>query len=223
MDHPLPVPAYGRASLPRRVPAALVAVLYGAGRLALAQELVRAWVPSVPAATVVAVPAGGPDGAADARSAVGGLLGQAGLPASSLVLAGVGGGEGAALQLAFGPGGLACAGVVACGDSLPPLRVLGSCPAQHRTKLRLVWTDEDPLFCAAALGDLLRCLRAGGLDAQGALLPRENRLPTDAGGHPAPFTLHPPLVHLGRAYVAELVAVVLASEGCYFSGRAGTG
>lgn len=223
MDHPPPLPAQGRANLPGRAPAALVALLHGAGGVAFAQELVRAWVPLVPAAAVVAVPADGPGRAADAQGAVGRLLRQAGLPASSLVLAGAAGGEGAALHLAFGPGGLACAGVVACGDGLPPLRMLGGCLAPHRARLRLVWTAEDPLFCAAALGGLLRCLRAAGLDAQGAVLPREDRPSRGAGGYPAACRLHPPLVHLGGAYVAELVAVALASASCSPSRPAGTG
>jgi len=124
----------------------------------------------------------GDDGIAKTLAQIGRRLGEAGLDASSLVLAGVGGGEEMALQLAFGQAALACAGVVACGDSLPPLRMLRGPPEVGRAKLRLVWTTDDPLFCAAALGDLLRCLRTAGLDAVGAVLQRQEALIGFRGG-----------------------------------------
>lgn len=215
MDHLLLSPDQSHA----HVRTALVAVLHSPGGTGLAHELVRAWAPSVPAAAVSTMLVDGAGGIEEAREQIGCRLDQAGLAMSSLVLAGVGGGEEAALQLVFGQAGLACAGVVACGDSLPPLRVLGGWSEARRAKLRLVWTADDPLFCAAALGDLLRCLRAAGLDAQGAVLQRQDRPSRDVDGFRPPSL---PMVHLARAYLAELVAVALGPAGRLQTRLAGT-
>jgi hypothetical protein len=207
MDHLLP-PAARHRPLART---ALVTVLHSSGGTGLADDLVRAWAPAVPAAAMsTMLVASGGGGIAETLAQIGRRLGEAGLDASSLVLAGIGGGEETALQLAFGQPALACAGVVACGDSLPPLRVLRGRPEAGRAKLRLVWTADDPLFCAAALGDLLRCLRAAGLDAAGAVLQRQDGPLRQADGR-QPSSL--PLVRLGGAYLAELVAVALGSTG----------
>ncbi len=206
MDHLLPSPARHRPS----AQTALVAVLHSSSGTELAHELVRAWAPAVPAAAMSTMLVTGNDVIAETLAQIGRRLGEAGLDASSLVLAGVGGGEETALQLAFGQAALACAGVVACGDSLPPLRVLSGRPEAGRAKLRLVWTADDPLFCAAALGDLLRCLRTAGLDAAGAVLQRQKCPSREADGR-QPSSL--PLVRLGGAYLAELVAVALGSTG----------
>jgi hypothetical protein len=139
-------------------------------------------------------------------------LSQAGLGAANLVLAGVCGAGEIALQLAFGSNALACAGILACGDMLLPLAPLARNPAASGTRLRLIWEADDPLLCAAALGGLLRCFRTTGLDAQGSVLGPETRASSDvqdsvdAGCDPSPA-----LVRLGRAYLAELVAVALGS------------
>ncbi len=200
MDHPLSWPAWQRAP----APAALVAVLHAPDGADLTSGLVRAWAPAVPAAVMSTMMIAGAGGVEEALEQIASRLGRAGLDVSRLVLAGVGGGEGTALQLVFGQAALGCAGIVACGDSLPPLLALGGLSATGRAKLRLVWTADDPLFCAEALGDLLRCFRAAGLDAQGAVVPRSNRLPPEVDGGPSL-----PLVRLSGAYLAELVAVAL--------------
>ena len=148
------------------------------------------------------------DGGREAWEKVASRLGQAGLDPSRLVLAGIGDAQNMALQLAFGQAAVGCAGVVACGNVCLPLAALAGQPMWGRPKLRLAWTAADPLFSAAALGDLLRCFRSAGLDVQGAVLPRTARLPTEAGGGPA---LCLPLVRLGGAYLAELVAVALGA------------
>jgi len=192
---------------PPSVQAALVAVLHSPRGTRLAHDLVRAWGPMVPAAVMATILVDSADGIAEPRAQIGCNLRQSGVDVSSLVLAGVGGGEQAALQLAFGQAAVPCVGVVACGDSLSPLCVLGGQPEASRAKLRLVWTAGDPLFCSAVLGDLLRCLRTAGLDAQGAVLQGRDRQPTEVHGN-----LPPPLVHLAGAYVAELVAIALSSK-----------
>lgn len=201
MDHTLPEPAQQRATAQM----ALVVVLYQAGAEQLALKLVRAWAPTVPAAILSTLHIAEEGGTEEAWGEVSSRLGRAGLDLSRLVLAGVGRAQDMALQLAFGQAA-GCTGVLACGSLLPPLAALARQPLPGRPKLRLVWTADDTLFSAAALGDLLRCLRVSGLDAQGAVLPRAVRLATELGGGPA-FDL--PLVRLGGAYVAELVAVAL--------------
>ena len=200
MNHPLPWPAWQRAP----APAALVAVLHAPGSAELAHELVRAWAPAVPTAAMSTMPVSGAGGADEALEGIADRLGRAGLNVSHLVLAGVGGGEETALQLVFGRAALGCAGVVICGDSLPPLLALGGRPAAGRAKLRLVWAADDLLLCAEALGDLLRRLRVAGLDAQGAVVPRSNRPAPGVDGGPSL-----PSVRLGGAYLAELAAVAL--------------
>lgn len=198
MNRPFPDPTRQRAA----AQAALVVVLHPANAEHVALGLVRAWAPVVPAAKLSALSVAGEDGAERAREEVADRLGQAGLDPSRLVLAGVGGAQGTALQLAFGKAASGCAGVLACGDPFLPLAALAGQPLPGWPKLRLVWTADDPLSRAAALGSLLRCLRAAGLDAQGAVLPRPDRSFLDAGALP-------PLVRRGGAYLAELVAVAL--------------
>lgn len=202
MDHTLPEPAQQRATAQM----ALVVVLYQAGAEQLALGLVRAWAPTVPAAILSTLHIAEEGGTEEAWGEVSSRLGRAGLDLSRLVLAGVGRAQDMALQLAFGQAAAGCTGVLACGNVLLPLAALAGQPLPGRPKLRLVWTADDTLFSAAALGDLLRCLRVSGLDAQGAVLPRAVRPATELGGGPA-FDL--PLVRLGGAYVAELVAVAL--------------
>lgn len=202
MNRPFPDPTRQRAA----AQAALVVVLHPANAEHVALGLVRAWAPVVPAAKLSAMSVAGEDGAERAREEVAGRLGQAGLDPSRLVLAGVGGAQGTALRLAFGKAALGCAGVLACGDPFLPLAALAGQPSPERPKLRLVWTADDPLSRAAALGSLLRCLRAAGLDAQGAVLPRPDRPFLDAGAG-----AFPPLVRRGGAYLAELVAVALST------------
>lgn len=203
--------------VPRDRPAsaetALVVVLHSWSGAEAARALTAAWAPTVPAATVLMlrVVEGGDIGEVAAQLAR--RVEQAGLEAGRMVLAGIGGAAGMTLQLAVGQGAtgrgpLACAGVLACGDVLPPLALLARRSAVQ-TQLRLVWTGDDPLFCAAALGDLLRCCRDTGVDAQGAVLARHGGASGGDHGGPAPA-----LVRLGAAYLAELVAMALdASPG----------
>ena len=200
MDHPHSVPALD----PVHTQAAMAVVLhpYDAGHAAF--TLLRAWRPVVPAAALSALTVDARNGTAQASDAILHQLERSGLSPSRLVLAGVAGGQDAALQLAFGPAAIGCAGVLALGDGLPPLGVLGGRAAEGRPKLRLAWTADDPLFCAAAMGSLLRCLRAAGLDAQGSVLARADPAAREVGGDPPPA-----LVRLGSAYLAELVAVAL--------------
>ncbi len=203
MDHSLPEQAWQRAA----ARTALVVVLHRAGAERVALGLVRAWAPAVPAAALSTLRIADEDGVGRAWQEVASRLGRAGLNPSRLVLAGVGGAQGTALRLAFEQAALGCAGVLACGGVLP-LAALAGRPSPGRPKLRLVWTADDPLFGAAALGGLLRCLRAAGLDAQGAVLPGAASPAVEAGDGPAPGL---PLVRLAGAYLAELVAVALGS------------
>ena len=204
MNHPLPEPGWQRAA----EQTVLVVVLHQAGAEHMALGLTRAWAPAVPAAVLSALCVADENGAKEVWEEVAIRLGQAGLDPSRLVLAGIGNVQDMALQVAFGQAAAGCAGVLACGNVSLPLGMLAGQPKPGRPKLRLVWTADDPPFSAAALGDLLRCLRVAGLDAQGAVLPGATRLPTEADGYPA---LDPPLVRLSRAYLAELVAVALSA------------
>ena len=185
---------------------ALVAVLHSHDGIDLAHELMLAWAPRVPAAAMSTVLVAGIGDLEGVLEQIAYRLGPAGLDVSCLGLAGVGGGEETALQLVFGQTALKCAGVVVCGDDLPPLQFSEQRPVVARAKLRLVWTADDPLLCAQALGDLLRLLRASGLDAQGTVLPRQDCPPREPGGRPVPPL---PLMRLGGSYLAELVAVAL--------------
>ena len=154
----------------------------------------------------------GSEGVDEAMAQLAQRLSRAGLDAAHLVLAGVCGAGEIALQLAFGPNALACAGILACGNMVLPLAPLARNAATSGTRLRLIWEADDPLLCAAALGGLLRCFRETGLAAQGSVLGPETRASSDvhdsvdAGCDPSPA-----LVRLGRAYLAELVAVALGS------------
>ncbi len=204
MDHPLPEPGRQRTA----AQTALVVVLHQAGAEHIALGLTRAWAPAVPAAVLLALRVADETGAKEVWEEVAGRLERAGLDSSRLVLAGVGSVQHMVLQLAFGQAAAGCAGVLACGNVLLPLAVLAGQAKPGRPKLRLVWTVDDPLFSAAALGDLLRCLRVAGLDAQGAVLPGATRLPTEADGY---LALDPSMVRLSRAYLAELVAVALSA------------
>lgn len=202
MDRSLPEPASQRTT----AQTAYVVVLHQAGAEHVALGLVRAWAPTIPAAVLSTLRVADDDGGTGAWAEVASRLAQAGLGPSRLVLAGIGDAQNTALRLAYGQAAAGCAGVLACGSVVLPLAVLAGQPMRGRPKLRLAWTADDPLFSAAVLGDLLRCFRSAGLDAQGAVLPRTARLPTEVGGGPA---LVLPLVRLGGAYLAELVAVAL--------------
>ena len=200
-----PVPALDDVRACERACEAMVVLLHPYGAEAAALALMRGWKPAVPTTALSALPVAGSTGTGQAWDAIVHGLERSGLPLSRLVLAGVAGAQDAALQLAFSPAAAGCAGVLALGDGLPPLTVLGDLPAEGRPRIRLVWTADDPLFCAAALGDMLRCLRATGLDAQGAVLARADPAARATGVSAPP----PALLRLGGAYVAELVAVAM--------------
>jgi len=95
MDHLLPPAARHRP----RARMALVTVLHSSGGTGLAHDLVRAWAPVVPAAAMSTMLVASGVGIAETLAQIGRRLGEAGLDASSLVLAGIGGGEETALQL----------------------------------------------------------------------------------------------------------------------------
>ncbi len=202
MDHPLLAPDRQRA----RTHAALVILLHPHGAEAVALGLARTWSSAVPAALLSTLRASGGDQAEEALAGIASRVEQAGLASSRLVLAGIGAAQDTALRLVFGQAAVGCAGMLAFGDSLPSWAVLEGHPAQMRAKLRLAWTAEDPMSCAAALGRLLRCFRMAGPDAQGTLLAQSDRPAREAGNSAG---LSPPLVRLGGAYLAELVAVAL--------------
>ncbi len=164
--------------------------------------------PAVPAAIISTLLVADSGGFDEASGQINCRLEQAGLDGTRLVLAGIGGAGETALQLALGRDAMACSGVLACGDILPPLELLAGRAGGFGTRLRLVWTEDEPLFCAAALGDLLRCFRAAGVDAQGAVLARQDGRSREARSSSDPS---PALVRLGRAYLAELVAVALGA------------
>jgi hypothetical protein len=185
-----------------------VVLLHPRAGTQVAHRLTRAWEPTIPAAKVSTLLIADSGGADEASAQIAGRLEQAGLDVAHLVLAGICGAEETALQLVFGSSALACAGVLACGDVLPPLALLAGSPARPGTRLRLVWKSDQPLFSATALGDLVRCLRAAGVDAQGSVLQRQHRPPGDAQGD---CELSPAFERLGGAYLAELVAVALGA------------
>ena len=124
MDHSLPEPA------PQRVPAqaAYAVVLHQAAAEQVALGLVRAWAPIVPAAVLSTLRVADDHGGRRAWEEVASRLGQAGLGPSRLVLAGIGDAQNMALQLAFGPAAVGCAGVLACGNVLLPLAALAGQP-----------------------------------------------------------------------------------------------
>jgi hypothetical protein len=165
-----------------------------------AVRLAQAWAPAVPAASISVLPIG----AEDAGDGVRDELARTGRDLDRLLLVGIGDAAAAVLRLVFHGQGLACAGVLVCGDVLPPLALLTERPAPFRTRLRLVWTSHHALFSADALAALLGWFRAGGIDAQGTVLDRAAR---SQGGDAEP---EPALVRMGRAYLAELVAFALA-------------
>jgi hypothetical protein len=184
----------------------LVVLLHPPGAAYLARNLADAWAPAVPKAKLSLLPVMESHDRASVSAEVAKRLAQAGLDSLRLVLAGLFGAEEVVLQLASGSDALACAGVLACGDVLPPLGLLRATPVQFRPRLRLVWNSDEPLFCAAALGDLLRWLRAAGLDAEGIVVKRGVAL-SEVGR--SGFGPGPALVRMGGAYLAELVALAL--------------
>lgn len=183
----------------------MVVLLHPHGAEDAALALMRGWAPAVPMAALSALPVAGCAGTGQAWDAIFHGLERSGLPLSRLGAGRGGGCAGRRAAARVQPGGIGCAGVLALGDGLPPLAVLGGQAVEGRPKLRLVWTVDEPLFCAAALGGLLRCLRAAGIDAQGAVVAR----PDPAARRMGVNTLSPALVRLGGAYLAELIAVAL--------------
>lgn len=202
MDHARPLPAPDDV----RACEAMVVLLHPHDAENAVLALMRGWAPAIPMAALSALPIADSAGIGQAWDAIVYGLERSGLPQSRLVLAGVAGVQDTALQLAFSPAAAGCAGVLALGDGLPPLATLGGQAVTGRPKLRLAWTADDPLFCSAALGGLLRCLRAAGLDAQGAVLAGPAPVARETGVSVPP----PALVRLGGAYLAELVAVALS-------------
>jgi sirohydrochlorin ferrochelatase len=71
----------------------------------------------------------------------------------------------------------------------------------------LIGDVADSMAWAAALGELLSWFRVAGLDAQGAVLEREDDVATSKCR--AGRSLSPALIRMGRIYLAELVAVAM--------------
>jgi hypothetical protein len=188
------------------VRAVLVVLLHPPEVAHLADSLAVAWAGVVPAAEVSLLPVMAGEDRATISLELAARLRSAGLESSRLVLAGVFGAEEVVLQLVTGSAGQACAGVLACGGVLPPLGLLRETPVQFRPRLRLVWTSEEPMVCAATLGDLLRRLRVAGLDAEGTVVKGRRPSPDLGSGQSDP---EPALVRMGGAYLAELVALAL--------------
>ncbi len=184
----------------------LVVMLHPPAATDLAHFLARVWAPAVPAAKLSLLPVAESHDLTHISGELGHSLEQAGLDAGRLVLAGFCGTEGTVLQLATGNNALPCAGVLACGDVLPPLALLSGRHSRFGPWLRLVWNSDEPLFSAGALGDLLRWLRAAGLDAEGTVLDRRGASSEHECGGAEPL---PALVRMGGAYLAELVALAL--------------
>jgi hypothetical protein len=162
-----------------------------------ALKLSRSWTPRVPAAAVRLLRVCDHDGIEEIASTLDSFR------TKRLVLVGIGETAATALQLAFSGDGPACAGVLACGDVLPPLALLTEDLVRSRTRLRLVWMSADPLFSAGALGDMLAWFLAAGLDAQGTVLDGRAR------SGPEPADPDPTLARMAGAYLAELVAFAL--------------
>jgi hypothetical protein len=192
------------ASAPAR--AVLVVLLHPPEAAQVADSLAVAWAQVVPGAEISLLPVVAGEDRANVALELAARLRSAGLDTSRLVLGGVFGAEEMVLQLVTGSAGQACAGVLACGDVLPPLGLLRAAPVQFRPRLRLVWKSDEPMFCAAELGDLLRWLRIAGLDVEGTVVNGRNRSPDLEGSTHSP---EPALVRMGGAYLAELVALAL--------------
>ena len=174
-----------------------VVVLCAPDSAPLALKLSQSWRPRVPAAGIRLLCVGDHDGIEEIASTLDLLR------AERLVLVGIGETAATTLQLAFSGDGPACAGVLACGDVLPPLTLLTENLVRSRTRLRLVWMSADPLFSAGALADMLAWFRAAGLDAQGTVLDGGAR-----SGHESADP-DPTLARMAGAYLAELVAFAL--------------
>ena len=174
-----------------------VVVLCAPDSVPHALKLSRSWMPTVPAARIRVLCVGDHDGIEEIASTLDSLR------TKRLVLVGIGETAATALQLAFSGDGPACAGILACGDVLPPLALLTEKLVRSRTRLRLVWTSADPLFIAGALADMLAWFRAAGLDAQGTVLDGGAR-----SGHESADP-DPTLARMAGAYLAELVAFAL--------------
>ena len=116
------------ASVPAR--AALVVLLHPPEVAHVADRLAAAWARVVPAAELSLLPVMAGEDRAKVSLELAARLRAAGLGSSRLVLAGVFGAEEVVLQLVSGSTGQACAGVLACGDVLPPLGLLRATPLQ---------------------------------------------------------------------------------------------
>jgi hypothetical protein len=206
-----PAHAAGRGGVSTSMPAraVLVVLLHPPEVAHLAERVAVAWARVVPAAEVSLLPVMAGEDRARVSLELARRRRAAGLWSSRLVLVGVFGAEEVVLQLVTDSTGQACAGVLVCGEALPPLGLLRATPVQFRPRLRLVWKSNDPMFCAAALGDLLRWLRAAGLDAEGAVVKRRDPSPDLGSSTHLP---EPALVRMGGAYLAELVALALDSS-----------
>jgi hypothetical protein len=189
-------------------PAVLVVLLHSSDSEQVLTGLKRTWERAVPAANVTTMFVADCGSADEILAQLANRLAQAGLDAAHLVLAGVCGAEHVVLQLVLGSTAFACAGVLACGEPLLPFTLLAEGSAGFAATVRLVWKAEEPLLYAAALGESLRCFRAAGMDAQGAVVPGQKRSSEAAHGNHEPG---PALVRLGGAYLAELVAVALCA------------
>jgi hypothetical protein len=183
----------------------IVLLLHPPSRAAVAHELVTVWQPSIPAADVltVSLDKGRSAGLSDLPAA---LLAGSSACKRPLVLAGVCGAEDAALRLGFDRRLPQCAGVLAAGRVVPPLGPLAVRPGGRAVRIRLIWEVSDATNWAVALGELLCWFRAGGLDAQGAVLEPVSDTQADE------CRLSPALVRMGRVYLAELVAIAMGGQ-----------
>ena len=94
-----------------------------------------------------------------------------------------------------------------CQDGLPEHQaVVVPHPSSRGIRVRLVWEADGVASSTSAMVAVLTTLRAGGIDAQGAVLDAAD-LGANDGFSPA--TGSPAAFRLVRSYLAELVAVAL--------------
>ena len=187
----------------------VVLLLHPPERAAVACKLAIAWRSTVPAAEIFAVSVDENETDRLPRLASK-LLNQKGLRGRPLVLVGICSAEAAALRLGFNQFLPRCVGVLLGGRVLPPFAPLAVEMADRTVRLRRLWEVSDPMAWAPALGELLSWFRTAGLDAQGMVIKREDRMPI--GECTAEGSFSPALVYMGLIYLEELVAVAMDAK-----------
>jgi hypothetical protein len=188
----------------------LVVLLHNPQERLAAERLALIWKPTVPAAVVSLLSVTMSD-LEVARREVTARRAHARLSRRKVVLVGTRGTEALALALAYGSPRPLCGGLLICGSTLP-MSTAPEVGSRHKTiKCRLVCNLGEAVS-DDFLEQLLRRLRAAGVDAQGAIL--ESMLDLSPASLQNPLTLSDysaSVIRMGGGYLAELVATALAS------------